>query len=243
MKLLFFREITGILILIPLLFPVSETAVAQTANTDSEAVERMQFIQRSLNGSAPGAKRWWYGWVAGYSAATVGQGIVYLASDSRSTRQDMALGVATTLVGAAGQLLTPKDPFISAGKLNSIMRDDQFSETRKLEAAEELLERSARVEQAGRSWKMHALTGAVNLGSGLVTWIGFRRTFRDGLANFSLNTVITEAQILSQPTRCMKAYKTCRQMNMQGNHARLSPTRLSWSLAAIPGGACFRLTF
>jgi hypothetical protein len=39
-----------------------------------------------------------------------GQAAVYFSSDDKSLRQDMALGAATTFLGAMNQLITPIDP-------------------------------------------------------------------------------------------------------------------------------------
>ncbi|HEY5124865.1 MAG TPA: hypothetical protein VIK14_14130, partial [Ignavibacteria bacterium] len=44
---------------------------------DSLINERIQYIQHILDQGKPNANRWWYGWLAGYSAATIGQGVVY----------------------------------------------------------------------------------------------------------------------------------------------------------------------
>ena len=73
--------------------------------------------------------------------------------------------------------------------------------------SEEMLKEIAEREKEGRSWKMHALTGAVNLSTGLITWLGFKRSVWDGLEIFALNTAVTELQIWTQPTRAIKDYK------------------------------------
>ena len=78
-----------------------------------------------------------------------------------------------------------------------------------LSQAEALLVIQADKAKAGKSWQTHALTGSVNLASGLVTWLGFKRSVWEGLANFALNTAITEIQIFTQPTRAIKDYAEC----------------------------------
>lgn len=80
---------------------------AQVEIPDSVITERLQLIEKMLNQGKPGANCWWYGWLAGYSAATIGQGVVCISSNDKVTKQDMALGAVTTLLGATGQLLTP----------------------------------------------------------------------------------------------------------------------------------------
>ena len=78
---------------------------------------------------------------------------------------------------------------------------------RKLRIAEQLFKLNALTEKAGRSWEIHALNEAVNLSSGLITWIAYKRTVWDGVANFLLNSAITETQIWTQPTRTFKDYE------------------------------------
>ena len=121
--------------------------------------------------------------------------------------QDMATGAATTLLGAVGQLITPMVPAKAPEELTNMAEKTVEERTIKLEFAEELLRKSAQREKSGRSWQTHAVAGVVNLSSGLITWLGFKRTIWAGIGNFALNTAVTEAQIWTQPTRAMKDYE------------------------------------
>jgi hypothetical protein len=94
-----------------------EIVNAQSELQDSIVKERLQSIQTLLNKAKPNANLWWYGWLTAYSAATVGQGIVYFVSNDKSLKQDMVLGAATTLLGAAGQLITPMVPGYAPDRL------------------------------------------------------------------------------------------------------------------------------
>jgi len=153
------------------------------------------------------ANRWWYGWLIGYSAATVVQGTAIFFSEDLSTRQDLALGSVTTFLGAAGQVIAPMVPGYASARLEKLPEMTREERLNKLSEAETLLMESSRREASGRSWKTHVFFSLVNLGSGLITWIGFDRDIWAGLENFALNTVITEAQIFSQPTRAIKDYR------------------------------------
>ena len=106
----------------------------------------------------------------------------------------------------------------------------------KLSAAETLLKQCAARENEGRSWKIHAITGAVNLGSGLVAWLGFRRCMGDGIANFALNTLITEAQIWTQPTRAVRDYDDYLRRHPSTARSDDRPYKIYWSVNAVPGG-------
>jgi hypothetical protein len=188
-----------------------------------------------------GADRWWYAWLTGYSAATAGQAIVYFSSDDKSLRQDMALGAATTFLGALNQLITPVDP-----PRNDYPTYREYVSGEKPMTAGQaatLLRDLAAWERKGRSWKTHALAGAVNLGSGLITWLGFKRSFMDGLENFAINTAITEAQIWTQPIRAARDYeKYCRKA-AAGAGSSHPVTEGEWAWSIFPGGFYISYTF
>ena len=98
-------------------------------------------------------------------------------------------------------------------------------------------------EREGRSWKTHAIAGAVNLGSGLITWLGFKRTFRDGLENFALNTIITEAQIWTQPVRARKDYERYLRESEDGDLTAPQKPEGEWTVNVYPGGFAIRFDF
>jgi hypothetical protein len=90
---------------------------------------------------------------------------------------------------------------------------------------------------------MHAASAAVNLGSGLVTWLGFDRSLSAGLWNFALNTAITEAQIWSQPTKAIKDYKKYCESYKNGVPQTFHKVKPSLLVNAFPGGLSLRLSF
>jgi hypothetical protein len=209
---------------------------AREAPPDSLVRERIAAIRQALERGKPGAGRWWTGWLIGYGAATVGQGIVCATSKDKRTRQDMALGAATTGLGVIGQLLTPMIPAEAPGRLASFPETNPEERLNKLSAAETLLKECASREEEGRSWKTHAVTGIVNLGSGLVAWLGFKRCAGDGIANFALNTLVTEAQIWTQPTRAVRDYGDYVRRHPSAAKTDARPDRWTWSVHAVPGG-------
>jgi hypothetical protein len=216
---------------------------AQEKIPDSVAKERINYIQHTLELGKPKAGLWWNFWFYGYSASALGQGAAFLASDKLQTRQDMALGAATCLIGAVGQLIMPMVPASAPGRMALLPGVTPEERIIKLNKAEELFEASAEREKEGRSWKMHVASGAVNLGGGLITWIGFDRTFKAGLVNFAINTAITEAQIWTQPTRAIKDYKNYCEKYKSGLPSAFYKPRASLSFSAFPGGMAMRLTF
>ena len=223
-------------------FQFSQVA-AQNEIPDSLVKERINHIQSILDAGKPASKLWWNAWLYGYSAATIVQGSVFLASNELKTRQDMALGAATSLVGAVGQLIMPMTPAKAPGKLALIPGDTPEERINKLNKAEELSEASATREKDGRSWQMHVVSSAINLSSGMITWLGFNRTIQSGLINFAINEVITETQIWTQPTRAIKEYEKYCEKYKNGLPSAKNKPKSQLFVNAFPGGLALRLVF
>jgi len=173
---------------------------------DSLVKERIDYIQKVLDQGKSNANRWWYGWLIGYSAATVGQGANFFISDSKKTKQDMALGAAITFLGAAGQIIDPMTPGSAPATLRIIPENTPQERRKKLLEGKRLLQKCARREKDGRSLRTQLIVGAVNLTSGLIVWLGFKRGIWEGLKNFALGTAVTEIQIFTQPTKAINDY-------------------------------------
>jgi hypothetical protein len=215
----------------------------QESNPDSLRNNWSDEFQKIVNHDRISAQRWWYGWLAGYSAATVAQGIVFFSTDEKATRQDMLLGSATTFLGAVGVLITPIVPHKSSLRIPDRNVNDSSQGFFNLSNSEKLLKEIALKEKEGRSWKIHAVTGAVNIGSGLITWLGFKRSLKDGLVNFAINTVITETQIWTQPVKAIKDYQNyCSNNTTSAIIQNLKPEK-KWYLCSCPAGFVFRLDF
>lgn len=237
------RTSTGTLFFLLIFISLFSELKARNETPDSLVKERIDYIQKMLDHGKPAAKLWWDGWLYGYSAATLAQGAVSLTSDKLQTRQDMVLGAATTLVGAVGQLIMPMTPASAPQKLALLPEDSPGERIIKLNKAEQLLEASATREKEGRSWKMHVASSAVNLSSGLVTWLGFDRTIQSGLINFAINEAITEVQIWTQPTRAIKDYATYCDKYKNGLPSALYKPKTHLYVNAFYGGLTLRLQF
>lgn len=199
-------------------------------------------LQNTLRANERGAENWWITWTALYTAATVGQGAVAVATNDLSTRQDMILGAGTTVLGAASQLLTPVSTKFKYVGTDSIARLTIAEKQRLLTQGESFLKKQADIAIAGKSWQVHALFGVGNLASGLITWIGFKRSFGEGVFNFALNTVITETQIWTQPVRAKKAYERYVRENNRG-FAYPSNYDPEWYGQVSPSSCSFGIRF
>jgi hypothetical protein len=215
----------------------------QEAKSDSLLTAQLQEIKKTVIQDKKIAQTWWYGWLAGYSAATVGQGIVYFSSDNKSTKQDMALGAATTALGALGQIIAPLVPHnlsLQDFQVPGYSLEGKPGETMYYE---ELLKEIAAREKKGRSWKMHALTGAVNMSTGLITWLGFKRSVWDGIGIFALNTAVTELQIWTLPAGAIRDYKSyCKKYGSFPGQEALKREK-EWVVLAYPGGIKIEMNF
>jgi hypothetical protein len=188
-----------------------EISFSQAEIPDSIVRLRIQHIEKTLEKNKRNGDLWNYGWIGIYSTGTVAQGFVYFTNTKKGLRQDMALGVATTLLADVFQIIDPLKIGKNARKLSEIK--DETSEERmiKLTKAEEIFKSLANREKSGKSWKIHALNGAVNLSSGLITWLAFKRTVWDGIINFAMNSAISELQICSQPSKTLRDYELYKQ--------------------------------
>jgi len=214
---------------------------AQNEIPDSLITERTRVIEKMLIQGKPNADRWWYGWLAGYSAATVGQVGIVILSDDKELRQDMAVGAASTLFGAVGQILTARLP--SPEHLSRIPENTHEERVQKLKNAEEMLKTSAQREKAGRNWQTHAIAGVVNIGGGLVTWLGFKRSVWAGVENFAISQAVSEVQIWMQPTRAIKDYKKYCRKYIEGENPANPKLNPAWLLSAAPGMVSLKVVF
>ncbi|HNW50041.1 MAG TPA: hypothetical protein PKH79_03100 [Prolixibacteraceae bacterium] len=228
--------------LIFFVFSVSP-AKAQREVQDSRSSNRLQFLKNSLEREKAQTQFWWYGWLGLYSAATITQGAIYFSSDKKSVRQDMALGAATSFLGAAGQVISPLIPNKKLKEFESLPESTTMEQQKKLELAEKLLLEYKEKETSSRNWQNHLLTSSVNVASGLVTWLGFKRSFKDGLVNFAINEAVTEIQIFTSPTLAKRNYKKyCREYLNQDSGLSYKPGTC-WYLAASPEGLGIKVVF
>jgi len=223
-------------------------AFAQSAALSDEQVkERLAFITKSLETGQPAARRWWYGWMAGYAAGTAAMGVL-AATDwktgtdvDNSTGQYMLVGSGTFALGVVGLLMDPFTPATAAKKLERLPETSAAERLAKLKRAEELLRQCAKRERSGRSLTTHLLNAGVNAAAGIVTVAAFDRPAGDGLTTFAIGEAISLLNIFTQPMRAVRDLKKY-DAGFPAAAAAEAP-RLTWSLTAWPGGVGLRLQF
>lgn len=215
-----------------------------TAIYKQELIQQLQEINYILLKNDKSSRNWWYGWAVGYGAATVAQGAVAIVSTEKSTRQDMVLGAGTTLLGVAGQLIGPLQTGYDPKRFSGLQKLSETECYARLFEAEAILKEQVTLAKESKDWKAHVLSGAVNVASGLITWFGFDRTFKDCVENVLINTAITELQIWTRPSGIRKDYEEyCKRYYGGGTTFTKSNFDVDWSVYAGPGSLGVRIGF
>jgi hypothetical protein len=230
----------------------------QTAGTSDEQVkERLSFVTNALYSSQPRAKTWWFGWIAGYSAGAIVQGVLAKAhwkdtkldEHSQTVRdrdfaEDMLVGGVTAALGAGGLLINPFGPAYSPNKLRPMPEDTPEDRRIKLAEAEAILRQCAKREKEGRGWVTHLLNLGVNAAAGLVTVVAFDRPWYDGLLTFATSEAVSLLNIYSQPRRAIRDLNNyeVKYLGRQGAYLR-EPSDRPWYVSVYPGGLSVGIRF
>ena len=209
--------------------------------TDADNTARLQFIEHALDAGQTAADRWWYGWLAAYSAAGIAQSALAVTTDDSHQRQDFAVGAMTSFVGAAGQFVFPLEAGRFAKALRAMPGETPEQRRAKLASAESYLERAARQEAFGRSWKSQASSLAVNAGAGLATSLLFDRPARDGLITFAIGQAVSELQFFTQPMKAVRDLAAYRRQHPGSRQA--SRAGAVWSVSLSASHVSVRRTF
>lgn len=216
-------------------------ALAAAVPAEPSIDERIEFIESHL-GDSESALQWWYwGWVAGYSALTVGQAIPgFLADEIESDadtadalRASMLVGASTAAIGAILVGVSYPTGIGAPAVLAQMPEETEEQRAKKLAVAESLLEKSAEEEAFGSGWIAHAGNVAINLAAGMILWLGFDQ-LEDGLITFGTGWALGMVQILTQPTRAIDDWAEYRHRFDGGPSPEESA--LDWSIGLFPGG-------
>lgn len=219
------------------------TAQAGASLSDAEVSARLAWIQNALDGGRHSARLWSWGWAAGYGAATAGQLVARSSAGDDEQRQDLAVGAATTGLGLVGLAIFPVEAGEMPDRLRELPADTPEARRARLAEAERFLRKAAAQESQGRSWKSHAAAAAVNLAAGLVIWKHYDRPAEDGLLTFAVGQLVSEAQILTQPTRAIHALRDYEsRTDFAPATARAHP-RPDWYLGAGPASVVVGVRF
>lgn len=219
-----------------LLLPATRLAAQEAGDVgDDEVKSRLASIQDSFDAGQNAADLWQYGWLSGYSAATVGQLAIFSNTNDENRRQDMLVGAVTTALGVGGQLIFPLQAGRFAVRLRGMPADTPEARRIKLAAAEGYFRKAAAQETFGRSWKTQSMALAVNLAAGLTIWLHYDRSARDGFVTFAVGQIVAETQIFSQPMRAVRDLREYEQRTGFGAPGMAATPRHNWYVRAAPG--------
>ncbi|MDC3955306.1 hypothetical protein [Polyangium jinanense] len=206
--------------------------------SDEEVTRRIAFLQTRLDRGTPAANRWWYGWYTGWSALTVGQGVIAVAVTDPGLRADAAVGAVGSSLGLIPLGLAPFPARHAAADLRAMPESTPEERRKKLARGERLLRESAESEVLRRKWFNHVLCGTVSTGVGLVLALGYGRPVT-GALSATIGIALSEAQIFTMPTAAIddwKEYQSGGGTGSVGQPRRPAPG-VSWFVAPLAGGA------
>ncbi len=187
----------------PAVTPAVASTRADAGLTDAEVTRRLAFIEGRLRAGTPAAERWWTGWLAGFTALTLGQAVVALATTDPGLRKDAAVGAASSSLGVIPLGLFPFPDRYAAAAVARLAASTPALRREKLARAEALLEKCAEADAAGRAWTAHALSAGVSIGVGLVQAFVYDRP-RSGVLSAVGGVGLSEAQIFTRPTAAIE---------------------------------------
>jgi hypothetical protein len=208
--------------------------------TDVEITRRLGFIERHLESGTVAADRWWYGWYAGWTALTAGEVVFALAATDRGFRVDSAVGAVSCSLGVIPLGFLPFVPRTAAASLRAVPGVTREERRRKLAVAERLLRTSAETEALGRSWLTHTLGISVSVAAGLILALGYKRPVT-GTINIVTGVALTEAQIFTQPTAAITAWRAYGLGRFETPTAVTNTPR--WTIVPQPTGIGFAALF
>ncbi|MGC4119767.1 MAG: hypothetical protein QM765_35375 [Myxococcales bacterium] len=129
---------------------------------------RFAFIQEQLDAGQLYARIWWYGWMAGYTALTLGQAIPAGLAKDREDQVNFTVGAITSALSLVATGVMPLRSMYAGDKVRGLAPDPM-----RLEKAEEILFATAEDERFGRSWLFHVLGAGMGIAAGLVVWLGY----------------------------------------------------------------------
>jgi hypothetical protein len=194
--------------------------VPRVARADDEP--RLRSIVEVLESEEAPARRWWWGWLGGFTVATAVQAFVAFRTDDDAIRAETRVGAVTSAIGALDTLIAPFPVPGAASRLRALPDGTGEERREKLRLAEEELRACADAERHGRSWFPHVGAVLVNGAAGVFLWRHDDLPL-EGLGAFVIGMLVAEAKIFSQPTAARDAYD-------RGDGPSIS-------LAAWPGGA------
>lgn len=203
----------------------------------AEVEERLAFLEERLEAAEFQGDLWQYGWFGVHSTA-----LVFNAVDASLTADDddrvaRIVGATKSAVGIGALLLRPLPARLGANPIRALPHGTPELERARLQAAEDLLQRSA--QRARRKYTVwpHLESALVNLiGGGVILGLG---DWEDAALSTGLGLVVGELQIWTVPGRPATDLAAYRDRFGPASGAR----RIGWYLVPRPNGLALAMRF
>lgn len=171
---------------------------------DAEVRARLAFVQPHLRDAAPVAQRWYWGWVAGFTAGAVGSFGSLLVLKDEGLRGDAVVGGTLSTLGAVTTLALPMVASSAPSVLDAMPESTDAERAAKLRRAEELTHEAAEQERFLTSALAHVGGVVVTVGAAAVQRVGYDREWGAILLGRTLGLLVGEAKVLSTPTAAIR---------------------------------------
>ena len=227
--------------------PVPEAATGPTGLTDAQINERIAFIQSRLEARTPALNRWFYFWVAAFSALTLGEGAVVLIAQptnssmrwccSEPTQLGALVGAVSSILGLAVLVVLPPSGRTAAARLHRWQTQPASDRLDLLRRAERLLHQAGADERFNRSWLANTVAVLVPLLGSIVLWAAYDLPANAAL-NFFAGVAVGEAQVWFTPNAADQDYREYeRRFGVLDEHgATRAPRRSGVLIRGYPGG-------
>jgi hypothetical protein len=205
------------------------------APPDEEVQARLHFLRDKLQAGVTTNMLWYAGWSSFYGAAMVAQLARVGFTDNTAERADLIVSASKATIGVVARLLRPPSAIHGSRELTGMPERTAEERWRKVVRAEALLARNAKESDQRYSWIAHTVNLALNIGGGLIVWLGYDDFVR-GASSAGIGIIVGEVQIWSQPWRAKRDWQEY-QRRFGARAAVPSSVRLTFTPAVIPSGA------
>lgn len=204
---------------------------------ETEVEERLAFLERRLEAAEFQGDLWQYGWFGVHSTGLVFNAVDASLTDDDDDRVARIVGATKSAVGIGYLLLRPLPARLGADPIRAMPHGTPELERARLQAAEDLLQRSA--QRARRKYTVwpHLESAVLNLiGGGIILGFG---DWEDAALSTGLGIAVGELQIWTVPSRPAT--------DLAAYRGRFGPTpgarRTGWYLVPRPNGLALALRF
>jgi hypothetical protein len=229
------QSLAVMLLTVALLAPT--IACAQVCDPDTEA--RLTFLESRLEDGQRNAKIWWGSWMTVFTigvVAGVTQGIIH---DDQSNQANSYITAGKAGLGIVNLTLRDKYAWRGADRIREIPKSSSEMCTRRLQFAEQTMEKVADEDSMRWSWKRHLWSFALNLTHGLV----IAEAWSDpgtGWKSAGISEAASEAYLWTHPTRGRDDWHDYQSKFGGGPVSLNSPY---WDFAPRPGGVAVVYNF